>query len=159
MGARTGPHRCLRRESSRSAEARRCRQSHPRQGNQSRAGAILSLPARICRVLWWRLQYGAGRASQGESERPVHPVHDWPDLREARRSGQGAGVLPQGVGSNLAQPRGSLCGSVRQEKNRFARKLGLLGLRPVVQPIVTRREVVQAKNNRLASPGRRAGSY
>ena len=55
LGARAGPHRCPAWESSRSAEARRCREGHPRQGHKSRTGAIPSLLARLCRILCGRL--------------------------------------------------------------------------------------------------------
>ncbi len=40
------------------------------------------------------------RAAKGKPERPLHPIHDCPDLREARRQGQSYGVLPQSFDSN-----------------------------------------------------------
>src|SRR5438105_2614033 len=114
--ARAGPHRGSARRPSRSAKACCCGKGHPRQRHHPRASPVLPVPEGLRRVLCGRLQSGARRTESGKPERPVHPVHDWPELREIRREAKSRGVLPQSFNGCFAQSCRRIRGSIRQEE-------------------------------------------
>src|SRR5437867_4080149 len=116
VGARAGPHRGSARRPSRSAKACCCGKGHPRQRHHPRASPVLPVPEGLRRVLCGRLQSGARRTESGKPERPVHPVHDWPELREIGREAKSRGVLPQSFNGCFAQSCRRIRGSIRQEE-------------------------------------------
>ena len=88
VGTRPSAHRRASRTEGGSRQARRGGKGGPRQGHESRAGAVSAVSGWLRRVLRRRRQDRAGRAAESQSERPVHPRAHGAGPREAGRRRQ-----------------------------------------------------------------------
>src|SRR5664279_761378 len=129
MGKRAGAYPCpAARQGRRSAEALGRGQSDTRQGRQSRPGAFLSLPQRLCRVLPRRLQDGDCVVAEGRSARSIRSESTGASLRKIRRSGASVGLLPQSPDHQHAWSDQRVCPAAGEGKSRGAFQIDAGGL-------------------------------